>query len=85
MQEIRVYTTVVCAYCAAAKRLLAQRGLPYLEIDLTSDQELRMKLSRENGGYRTVPMIFIGDRFIGGFDDLNALDKKGELMAIVNA
>lgn len=85
MQEIRVYTTVTCGYCGAAKRLLSQRGLPFVEIDLTNNPELRSRLSQENNGYRTVPMIFIGQRFIGGFDDLNALDRRGELMAMVNA
>lgn len=84
MQEIRVYTTKVCGYCHAAKRLLQQRGLAFAEIDLTHDPDLRQKLSAENNGYRTVPMIFIGERFIGGFDDLNALDRRGELMGLVN-
>lgn len=84
MQEIRVYTTKVCSYCHAAKRLLSQRGLAFVEIDLTNDPTLRQKLSAENNGYRTVPMIFIGERFIGGFDDLNALDRSGELVSMVH-
>lgn len=79
MQEIIVYTTSVCPYCVAAKRLLQQRNYPYKEVNLERDPDLRMKLSAENGGYRTVPMIFIGGRFIGGFDQLNALDKTGKL------
>ena len=85
MQEIRGYTTITCGYCSAAKRLLQQRGLTFTEIDLTNDPELRSSLSCENQGYRTVPMIFIGQRFIGGFDDLNALDRRGELTALVHA
>ena len=84
MQEIRVYTTKVCSYCNAAKRLLQQRGLAFVEIDLSNDPALRQKLSAENNGYRTVPMIFIGTRFIGGFDDLNALDRSGELVSLVH-
>jgi glutaredoxin 3 len=83
MQEITVYTTPVCPYCVSAKRLLSQKGLPFKEVDLERDPELRQKLSAENGGYRTVPMIFIGTEFIGGYSELAALDKSGGLAAKV--
>ena len=79
MQEITVYTTPVCGYCQAAKRLLQQRGLSFKEVDLARDPELRMKLSQENNGYRTVPMIYIGPEFIGGYNELAALDREGQL------
>ena len=79
MQEITVYTTPVCGYCQAAKRLLQQRGLTFREVDLEKDPALRMKLSQENGGYRTVPMIFIGAEFVGGYTELAALDRDGKL------
>lgn len=83
MQEITVYTTSVCPYCVAAKRLLQQRNYPYKEVNLERDPELRQRLSAENGGYRTVPMIFIGEKFIGGFDQLAELDRSGRLKAEV--
>lgn len=83
MQEITVYTTPICAYCQAAKRLLTQRGLAYKEVDLAKDPDLRVKLSNENGGYRTVPMIFVGKEFIGGFTELQDLDRTGKLAAKV--
>lgn len=83
MQEIIVYTTPVCGYCQAAKRLLSQRGLPYKEVDLARDPALRQKLSNENGGYRTVPMIFIGSEFVGGYSELADLDREGGLEAKV--
>ncbi len=83
MQEITVYTTSVCPYCVAAKRLLQQRNYAYKEVNLERDPDLRMKLSSENGGYRTVPMIFIGSKFIGGFDQLTELDRSGKLQAEV--
>ncbi len=83
MQEIIVYTTTVCPYCVAAKRLLQQRNYAYKEVNLERDPDLRMRLSAENGGYRTVPMIFIGSKFIGGFDQLNELDRSGKLKAEV--
>jgi glutaredoxin 3 len=83
MQEITVYTTSVCPYCIAAKRLLGQRNLPFKEVNLERDPALRQKLSEENNGYRTVPMIFIGTEFIGGYTELAALDKAGGLAAKV--
>jgi len=84
MQEITVYSTKICPYCDAAKRLLTQKGYPFKSVDLSNDHELRMKLSAENNGWRTVPMIFIGSSFIGGFTELVALDKKGDLEKQVN-
>ena len=79
MQEIIVYTTPVCGYCQAAKRLLTQKGYAYKEVDLSRDPELRQRLVDENGGYRTVPMIFVGAEFIGGYNELAALERSGQL------
>lgn len=84
MREIIVYTTPVCTYCHAAKRFLSQKGLSFREVDLADKPELRQKLSAEQNGYRTVPMIFIGSHFVGGYTDLVALDKSGQLMSLVN-
>ena len=78
MTEVKIYTTRVCAYCIAAKRLLAARGVPYQEIDVSSDDAKRMWLV-EATGRRTVPQIFFGDEPIGGYDDLAALDRSGQL------
>jgi glutaredoxin 3 len=80
MRDIKVYTTRICGYCQAAKRLLDQLGLPFEEIGLDDKPELRQKISEENGHYRTVPMIFIDGQFIGGFTDLQALHKQGKLV-----
>ena len=80
MRDIKVYTTRICGYCQAAKRLLDQVGLPYEEIGLDDKPDLRQKLSEENGHYRTVPMIFIDGQFVGGFTDLQALHKQGKLI-----
>jgi glutaredoxin 3 len=79
MKNVRIYTTTNCGYCVAAKRLCQQKGIPFEEIDLTHNYDLRQKLSEENGFYRTVPMIFIGDQFIGGFTELDHLRKTGAL------
>ncbi|HEX3772686.1 MAG TPA: glutaredoxin 3 [Polyangiaceae bacterium] len=76
--EVLVYTTRICPYCIAAKRLLGERGVAYKEIDVSSDNEKRAWLVQATGR-RTVPQIFIAGEAIGGFDDLAALDKSGEL------
>ena len=85
MQEITIYSTKICPYCDAAKRLLTQKGYPFKDVDLSNNPDLRMKLSSEQNGWRTVPMIFIGNNFVGGFTELAALDKKGELEKQVNS
>ncbi len=81
MPDVKVYTGSNCGYCTAAKKLLQTAGIPYEEIGLDDKPELRMKLSQENGNYRTVPMIFIDGKFVGGFTDLQSLQKQGKLLA----
>jgi glutaredoxin 3 len=78
MSKVQIYTTNWCPYCNAAKALLDDKRVPYDEIDVT-DPDLRMAMVERAHGRRTVPQIFIGDRHVGGFDDLYALDKAGEL------
>jgi glutaredoxin 3 len=78
MTDVTIYTTRVCGYCVAAKRLLAARSIPYKELDVTGDDARRAWLV-ETTGRRTVPQIFIGDRAIGGYDELAALDQSGKL------
>jgi glutaredoxin 3 len=80
MREVKIYTTEVCPYCVQAKRLLTQLKVPYEEISLEDKPELRRKLSEENNGYRTVPMIFIDGTFICGYTELAALHKQGKLI-----
>jgi glutaredoxin 3 len=79
MSRITLYTTPSCGYCLSAKRLLRERGLPYEEIDVSTNAALRREISAANGNYRTVPMIFVGDRFIGGYTELAAMDRQGLL------
>ena len=78
VKPIRVYTTTFCAYCIRAKMLLKERGLAYEEINVDGDDDKRAWLV-ERTGQRTVPQIFIGDESIGGFSELRALDRTGEL------
>ena len=78
MKAVRLYTTLICPYCVRAKLLLKGRGITFEEIDVSGDPEKRSWLV-ETTGRRTVPQIFIGDEPIGGFDELRALDRSGEL------
>ncbi len=74
-----VYSTAYCGFCVQAKRLLSQLGIPYDDVMLDNDPALRQKLSQENSGYRTVPMIFVEGKFIGGYNELSQLHRQGRL------
>ena len=76
--EIKLYTTISCPFCVAAKNLLVSKNLEFTEIDLTSDLELRLEVSTKHN-WRTVPIVIIDDKLIGGFDDLNKLNLDGGL------
>jgi glutaredoxin 3 len=78
MQKIQIYTTGWCPYCSAAKALLKTKGVEYDEIDVT-DPEVRAAMMERANGRRTVPQIFIGDTHVGGYDDMAALDRRGQL------
>jgi glutaredoxin 3 len=78
--EVTVYTTRICGYCVAAKRLLSARKVPYQEVDVSGDRDKRAWLVSVTGR-RTVPQIFIAGQSIGGYEELAALDRNGELAA----
>lgn len=83
MTAITIYTSKMCGYCSAAKRLLQQKGADYEEIDVTFNPSARQAMMARAGGGHTVPQIFIGDRHIGGCDDLHALEQNGELDSLL--
>ena len=76
MRPVRIYTTTICPYCIAAKRFLDKKAIPYAEIDVSDDDVARRWLV-EATGQRTVPQIFVGERSIGGYTDMRALDQSG--------
>jgi len=78
MAAIEIYSRGTCPYCVAAKRLLASKGQSWTEVDIAALPERRREMI-ERSGRNTVPQIWIGDRHVGGFDDLAALDQAGEL------
>ncbi len=79
MTAVEIYTTPLCGYCHAAKRLLGKKGVEFTEIDVSTDNALRAKMMERAGGRRTVPQIFIGGKHVGGCDDLHALEADGKL------
>jgi len=85
MPPVKMYCTAVCPYCQMAERLLNKKGVTAIEkirVDLDPAQREHMM---QITGRRTVPQIFIGDRHVGGFDDLSALDAAGELEPLLGA
>jgi len=81
MTRILLYTTEFCGFCLAAKRLLATKGLDFEVIDVGFDAEKRAEMTARAGGGYTVPQIFIHGRHVGGYDELAALERAGELDA----
>ncbi len=78
MAEVTIYSTKVCPYCIKAKQLLSAKGAAFKDIDISQDPAL-VEEAQSRSGRKTVPQIFIGDRHVGGCDDLFALDAAGQL------
>jgi glutaredoxin 3 len=85
MAQILIYTTKLCPYCVAAKRLLKSKKASYEEIDVTFSPAKRQAMTKKAGGATSVPQIFIGETHIGGCDDLMELDQKGALDVMLQA
>ncbi|MFN2260338.1 MAG: glutaredoxin 3 [Parasphingopyxis sp.] len=79
MPKIEIYTKFLCPYCWRAKSLLSSKGAEFEEHDITMSGERREEMLARSGGAHTVPQIFIGERHVGGSDDLDALEAAGEL------
>jgi glutaredoxin 3 len=85
MAEVEIYTTMWCGYCSRAKRLLAEHGVAFQEIDVNAQPERRSEMVTRAGGRSTVPQIFINGSHVGGCDELQALDKAGRLSPLLAA
>jgi glutaredoxin 3 len=79
MSRVTIYCTTDCPYCVMAKKYFEREKIAYIENDITDDEATWERLSNDNKGWRTVPMIFIDGHFIGGFDELTKLGKEGKL------
>jgi glutaredoxin 3 len=82
MPTIQIYTKRNCAFCVQAKALLDRKGVAYQEIDAEGKDELRIWLAEETG-QKTVPQVFVDGRSLGGFSDIDALDREGKLDPIL--
>lgn len=80
MKKVTIYTSPSCVYCNMAKTLLKSKNIDFTEIDVVANENKRKELV-EKYKWQTVPMIMIGEKFIGGYDDLNKLNQAGQLEA----
>lgn len=85
MAKIEIYTTPVCGFCIAAKRLLNQKGQDFDEIDVMRAPDRRSEMTDRAGGRYTVPQIFIDGAHVGGCDELYALERSGKLDPLLDA
>jgi glutaredoxin 3 len=83
MADVEIYTRAMCGYCAAAKRLLDNKGATYVEHDASFSPELRQEMISKANGRSTFPQIFIDGHHVGGSDELHALDRDGKLDAML--
>ena len=85
MAKVEIYTKTFCPYCWRAKHLLDSKGIEYREISVDLGGERRTEMIERTKGRTTVPQIFVGDRHIGGCDDLVALERDGRLDELLAA
>lgn len=85
MAHVTIYTRPYCPYCTAALDLLEKKGAEFTEIVANADPEKRQEMLARSGGRATYPQIFVGERHIGGCDDMMALDRRGELDPLLTA
>ena len=83
MKPVEIYTSPLCGFCHAAKRLLNQKGVEFDEIDVLKEPGRRSEMMDRAHGRHTVPQIFIGETHVGGCDDLYALERAGKLDALL--
>ncbi len=85
MKPVEIYTSPLCGFCHAAKRLLNEKGVSFAEVDVLAQPERKAEMIQRANGGSTVPQIFIGDIHVGGCDDLYALERAGKLDALLAA
>tara|TARA_B100000530_G_scaffold283710_1_gene197865 strand:+ start:336 stop:590 length:255 start_codon:yes stop_codon:yes gene_type:complete len=83
MKNIIMYSGPLCNFCEAAKRLLLRNNLEFKEIDISTKEGLRDEMINKANGKRTIPQIFFDDHHVGGYQELRALEKSGELKNLI--
>ena len=84
MTSVEIYTRQYCSYCHYAKELLSRKGVAFREFDVTTDPEKRQEMTARTQGRTTLPQIFIGSTYVGGCDELYALEDAGKLDPLLN-
>ncbi len=84
MKKVTVYTSSFCGYCLAAKSLLSKKGIEFEEVNLSQSPELRKEI-REKWSWRTLPLIVINNKLIGGFRELAMLESSNNLDSLLNS
>ena len=85
MQKIVIYTGPMCNFCSAAKHLLNKKKVNYTEFDIGIDSSKMQEMQERTKGARTIPQIFIGDTYVGGYNELKALEVAGKLDNLINS
>ncbi len=85
MANIEIYTKATCGYCMMAKKMLKSKNVKFTEFPVGMNAAKREEMIQRSNGGRTVPQIFINGEHIGGFDDMNALNKAGKLDPLLAA
>ena len=83
MKNVTVYMGPRCAFCDAAKRLLERNNISYKEINVALLEGKKEEMLKKSNGRKTIPQIFFNESHIGGYEELRALEKKGELFNLV--
>ena len=83
MKNVTVYMGPRCNFCDAAKRLLVRNNIPYKEINIAIEDGKKEEMLNKSNGKRTIPQIFFDDLHVGGYVELRALEKNGELLNLV--
>ena len=83
MKKVIIYTGPMCNYCGAAKHLLSKKKVDYTEFNIATDPAKMKEMQEKTGGARTIPQIFIGETYVGGYDELKALEVAGKLNSLL--
>ena len=84
MKKVVIYTGPMCNYCSAAKHLLNKKKVSYTEFDIAIDPLKREEMQKKTNGARTIPQIFIGETYVGGYNELKALETEGKLNSLLD-
>ncbi len=83
MKNVTVYMGPRCAFCDAAKRLLIRNNISFNEINVALEEGKRDEMLNKSNGRKTIPQIFFNELHVGGYEELRALEKKGELLNLI--